>query len=201
MRGLAFVGRSSGGLGVLADGGPGVGLRAEGGTVGASVRSVELGLAVDATEGISAFGDLYAILGNVRQSGTGVIGQSLAPNGDGTGVLGGAGGSGIGVQARALQESATALQVEGTAKFSTAGASTIPAGQDRVFVADSATTAVSHVTVTLTGDPGQATGQPGSKAVVVWIERRPGSGFVVHLSRPVRFATPFTYLIVEPVSI
>jgi hypothetical protein len=32
----------------------------------------------------------------------------------------------------------------------------------------------------------------------MWVERQPGSGFVVHLISRVGAATPFTYLIVEP---
>jgi hypothetical protein len=39
---------------------------------------------------------------------------------------------------------------------------------------------------------------PGSNAVVQWVERNPGSGFAVHLSDKVNNPTPFTYLIVEP---
>jgi hypothetical protein len=69
-----------------------------------------------------------------------------------------------------------------------------------VFVESSFVRPVSHVTVTLTGDPGQAGSAPGFKPVVVWVERQPGTGFVVHMSRPVRVNTPFTYLVVEPVT-
>jgi hypothetical protein len=88
-----------------------------------------------------------------------------------------------------------ALLVQGPATFSTAGSGVIPAVQDSVFVANTAVTAQSHVSATLTGSPGTFnTGTP----VIVWVERQPGTGFVVHLSRRVGPATPFTYLIVEP---
>lgn len=107
--------------------------------------------------------------------------------------------SGVGVEAEALEDNATALRVLGSAQFSTAGSGTIAAGQDSASVTNATVTALSHITVTLTGDPGQASSSPGAKPVVAWVERQPGTGFVVHMSRPVRFATPFTYLIVEPV--
>jgi hypothetical protein len=93
----------------------------------------------------------------------------------------------------------TALRVDGNSRFSTAGSGTIPANQDSVAVSRPFVTALSHVTVTLTGDPGQAGSVPGFKPVVVWVERQPGTGFVVHMSRPVRVNTPFTFLVVEPV--
>jgi hypothetical protein len=90
------------------------------------------------------------------------------------------------------------LQVDGAAKFSTAGSGTIPTNQDSVSVNQIKTTEFSHVTVTLTGDPGQAGSLPGFKPVVVWVERQPGTGFIVHMSKPVRVDTPFTYLVVDP---
>jgi hypothetical protein len=92
-----------------------------------------------------------------------------------------------------------ALQVLGNAEFRTAGSGIIPANQDSVIVSAYFVTALSHVTVTLTGDPGQAGSVPGFKPVVVWVERQPGTGFVVHMARPVRVDTPFTFLVVEPV--
>lgn len=148
--------------------------------------------------GMSALGDEFGVIGRSRDrfgpTGAGVEGSALS----GRGVRG-ISGTGVGVQAVAGSDAATALQVEGKAMFSTAGSGTIAAGEDSVVLTNPAVTGVSHITVTLTGDPGQASSAPGSKPVVVWVERQPGAGFVVHLSRPVRFATPFTYLIVEPV--
>jgi len=78
-----------------------------------------------------------------------------------------------------------ALDVHGRAKFSTAGAGTIPAQQNSVVVSDPAVTADSHITMTLTGDPGSSAS--GLPAVVVWIERQPGVGFIARLSRRVAF--------------
>jgi hypothetical protein len=112
----------------------------------------------------------------------------------GTGVLG-LSSTGTGVYA----QGDPGLQVSGNAKFSTAGSGIIPANQDSVIVSAYFVTALSHVTVTLTGDPGQAGSAPGFKPVVVWVERQPGTGFVVHMARPVRVDTPFTFLVVEPV--
>lgn len=125
--------------------------------------------------------------------GNGVSG--ISPNGNG--VLGRALAAGVGVKAEAGSAAAAALHVEGRSKFSTAGPGTIPAGQDSAFVGNPFVTSSSHITVTLTADPGQASSTPGTKPVVVWVERQPGTGFVVHLTRPVRSPTPFTYLIVE----
>lgn len=157
--------------------------------------------------GVQGTGSSAGIWGNVSNAyGTGVLGESDKGVGvegyshGAAGVLGGARGlDAVGVKAEDFHGYGTALQVEGPAKFETAAAGNIPAGQDRAFVSNRSVTDLSHVTVTLTGDPGQASSAPGSGAVPVWVERRSGTGFVVHMSRPVRFATPFTYLIVEPV--
>lgn len=94
-----------------------------------------------------------------------------------------------------VSDGGIALEVLGKARFSTAGASVVPQGTNSVFVANMAVTASSHITVTLTGDPGNRQ--------VRWVGRTPGSGFSVNLSpappngRP---QTPFTYLIVEPMT-
>ena len=86
-----------------------------------------------------------------------------------------------------------ALEVIGKARFSTAGAGMLPQGQVSVFVAQSAVTDSSHITVTPTGDPGNRQ--------VRWVDRDPGVGFTVHFSSSPpsqRPETPFTYLVVEP---
>jgi hypothetical protein len=157
--------------------------------------------------GVQGTGSSAGIWGNGSNAySTGVLGESDRGVGvegtshEGAGVLGGARGiSAVGVKAEDFHGTGTALQVEGPAKFATAAAGIIPTGQDSALVSNRSVTDLSHITVTLTGDPGQASSAPGSKPVVVWVERRPGSGFIVHMSRPVRFATPFTFLIVEPV--
>ena len=53
-----------------------------------------------------------------------------------------------------------------------------------------AVTATTHITVTLTSDPGGA--------CVQWVERLPGSGFRVHLTKAVRTATTFSYFMAYP---
>ena len=95
---------------------------------------------------------------------------------------------------RALDIEGT-FQISGESRFSTAGSAAVPAGESSVFVADTAVTASSHISVTLMSNPrGRA---------VTWVERDPGSGFTVHLMDappPRRQETTLTYLIVEPVS-
>jgi len=78
----------------------------------------------------------------------------------------------------------------GKARFSTAGSGLVAAREDTAPVSNPAVTPNSHITVTFTGDP--------DRAQVAWVERQPGSGFVVHLSGRPRSNVPFTYLIVEP---
>jgi hypothetical protein len=123
------------------------------------------------------------------EGGVGVYGSTST----GTGVLGEA-GNGVGVYASSSDF--IALYVQGPATFSTAGSGVIPALQKEVAVINQAVTAESHITVTLTGNPG--TTPTGIPSLVEWVERQPGIGFVAHLSRRVGPATPFTYLIVEP---
>ena len=86
-----------------------------------------------------------------------------------------------------------ALDVVGKARFSTAGAATVPQGQNSVFVPNASVTPNSHISITLVSGPGPRQ--------LRWIWRSGGSGFTVHFAggppgqRP---ATDFTYLIVEP---
>jgi hypothetical protein len=112
------------------------------------------------------------------------------------GVRGRAPGTSPGVQAISgtgvWSDGGLALDVMGKARFSTAGAGVFAARANAVAVSDPAVTPDSHITVTFTGDPGNAA------AVVQWVERQPASGFIVHLRVPVFNETPFTYLIVEP---
>jgi hypothetical protein len=134
----------------------------------------------------------------VGGGGTGVVGSGFGgvegrSDSSGTGVWGRS-ATGVGVEASC--PSGIALNVIGPARFSTAGAGIIPAQQNSIFVSNPAITAVSHITMTLTGNPGAVAS--GIPAVVVWVERQPGTGFVARLSRKVTNATPFTYLIVEP---
>lgn len=180
-----------GDTGVLATGGD-TGVFGKGGTMGVRAEGVDYG--------VLAYGYTHGVIANSSELGV----QARADGESGVGVN--AGGRWIGVYSeggevgvKAISTQGSALLVEGRASFTTAGSGSIPAGQDSASVGNSKVTALSHVTVTFTGDPGQASSAPGSRPVVVWVERQPGTGFVVHMSRGVRFATPFTYLIVEPV--
>jgi hypothetical protein len=218
----AIHAENSSGLGpaieATADYGTGVVVRA--GSYGAVIRSFdetavdafsENGRAVsaEAIETSAIFGHSTQYAGVEGSGEDGVIGRATEEIGiPGDGVQGsalngngvrGTSLAGVGVKAEAGGDSATALHVDGEAKFSTAAAGTILGGQDSAFVRNPVVTALSHITITLTGDPGQASSAPGLKPVTVWVDRQPGTGFVVHMSRPVRFATPFTYLVVEPV--
>lgn len=108
------------------------------------------------------------------EAGVGVRGDSQ----EGTGV-------------EAVSPAGTALRVRGRAVFSTAGSGVVPFGAGSAFVAEPAVTPLSHITVTLVGNPGVR--------AISWVERRPGAGFVVHLTASlVRPRTPLTYLVVEP---
>jgi hypothetical protein len=156
------------------------------GDIDSATGSGVLGLNNGTGPGVKGLSDGTAVRGE------GAVGVSgFSPTG--VGVLG-EGDNAIGVYASS--NSFIALYVQGPARFSTAGSGIIPAGQNSAFVANPAVTAQSHVTVTLTGNPvGSGLGLP---PVVQWVERQPGTGFVVHLISRVGAATPLTYLIVEP---
>lgn len=124
-------------------------------------------------------------LSGISDSGNGVIGNSQS----GPGVHG---DSISGIGGHFTTDTGVALRVEGKALFSTAGAGTIPQGQNSVPVNNPAVTPNSHISVTLVSNPGQRE--------LKWVERDPGVGFTVRLtSATPRPATNFTYLIVEPV--
>src|SRR5829696_9139037 len=127
-------------------------------------------------------------------------GQRAQPTGNGVGVEGRSGGGkgvhgaasaspGIGVFAEHTG-SGRALAVTGRAGFSSCGSGTIAAGQASRTVSNPAVTAESHITVTLTANP-------GASARIHWVARQAGS-FTVHLTQRVSSSTSFTYLIVEP---
>jgi len=123
------------------------------------------------------------------------------PTGNGIGVEGKTGGgrgvhgaasadAGIGILAEHTG-TGRGLAVKGRAGFSTCGSSTVAAGQAAASVNNSAVTATSHITVTLSADPGAAQ--------LLWVERQTGS-FTVHLTQTVQNSISFTYLVVEPFS-
>jgi hypothetical protein len=151
------------------------------------------------------------------EHGVGVRGEALATSGTAIGVTGiteansffsqnpvrsgvhGFANAAIGVRGHSISgfgvvaasDGGTALKVEGKASFSTSGEGSIHSGKSSVTVAATHVTSKSHITVTLMDNP-------GNDAVVAWVRRNPGVGFVVHLNRKVVSRTSFTYLIVEP---
>ncbi|MDQ6704311.1 MAG: hypothetical protein M3Z96_15115 [Pseudomonadota bacterium] len=139
------------------------------------------------TEGASLFSQEPRVLCGVHgfaNTGTGVRGDSI---------------SGFGVSAASPQ--GIALKVEGKSAFATAGNGVIQAGVSHSTVPETHVTSQSHITVTLTGNPGNhANFCPWRRpAAVDWIERIAGVGFVIHLSKKLSNKTPFSYLIVEPI--
>jgi hypothetical protein len=164
--------------------------------------------------GVRGVGAEIGVLGESVVGGEGVEGRSIGGPGvkghsfggdgvvPGVGVLGISSGEGVrgvsdvasgaGVVAENVA-GGTGLRVIGRARFSTAGTGTLPAGTESIFVSDPGVTADSHVSVTLTSNPGLRT--------VHWIELGPGSGFTVHLTPiPARLphpATTFTFLVIE----
>lgn len=158
------------------------------GVVGESVLLIERG-----EEGLPPSNGI-GVIGR-SETGIGVVGESRSQESaalfSGTGVIGRS-GSGIGVEASS--ESGFGLKVLGKAGFSAVGGGVVVAGQSSVTVTDPLATTASHITVTLTSDPGVRH--------VRWVSRAEG-GFTLHLTdappnkRP---QTSFTYLIVEPVT-
>jgi hypothetical protein len=136
-----------------------------------------------AVEAIGAFNGLSGVSSNEANADGG-------PTGAGTGVFG---GSGTGIGVHAFCPDGIGLRVTGRSEFSTVGSAVLPAGAESVFVSNPAVTNASHITVTLTGNPGARQ--------VRWVERSAGSGFTVHLSsapKKLRPATDLTYMIAEP---
>jgi hypothetical protein len=92
-----------------------------------------------------------------------------------------------------ILDGGVALRVDGKSLFSTAGAGTVPQGQNSVAVLKSAVTSLSHISITLTSDP--------NDRHVRWVSRSPGVGFTLYLTTAPankRPQTSFTYLVVEP---
>jgi hypothetical protein len=160
-------------------GGGAISAVAQGGAHGVEGISNGSGVGVRGVAGSDPFG---------QGPGDGVHGTS----GTGIGVLGHTTAAGIGVEARSESAAGIALQVRGSARFSTAGTATIPAGADAIFVANPAVTDESHISVTLVSDP--------ASRQLTWVERDPGTGFTVHTSSQTKKTpeTSLTYLVVEP---
>ena len=197
--GIGGAGRFlNGGIGVIGWGGGAAGAQGIG-VAGATNSNGDIRAGVGGVN----HGGGPGVRGTANGGGKGVLGQSGATGaGNGIGVFGQVGGgrgvqgaasgaAGIGVVAENTA-GGLGLAVKGLAGFSACGDGTIAAGQATRSVNEAAVTASSHITVTLTGNPG--------RAQVLWVERQAGVGFVVHLTRAVGNATPFTYLVVEPLT-
>ena len=193
---IGVAGRSDSGMGVWGQSMTSVGVAGRSDS-GVAVEGVGGGVGVRGTSGsgagVAGFGDTGP--GVVAHSNTGIGVEARGSSG--VGVHGDT-FDGIGVRAQCLGAVVPgqptgpelALDVIGKARFSTAGPGSVAAWASAAAVLNSAVTAVSHITVTFTDDPGRAT--------VAWVERRPGVGFRVHLSSRLHREVPFTYLIVEP---
>jgi hypothetical protein len=152
------------------------------------------------------------------KDGDSIIGEALAISGTATGVMGvtetasiysqqprvlcgvhGFADTGTGVRGdsisgfgvSAASQTGIALRVEGKAAFATAGNGAIGPGLSHIAVPETHVTSDSHITVTLTDDP-------GNQATVQWVKRN-AVGFVIHFSKKLAKKTPFSYLIVEPI--
>ncbi len=184
--GNAFEGGSETGAGAFVGSSTGPGVDATGGIVGVS------GWSPSGIAGVVGIGSIVRGEGTVPEEARGVLG--IAP-GDAPAVQCVSGG---------LLDQDThpwtpnpdgglALDVVGKVRFSTAGAATVPQGQNSVFVPNASVTPNSHISITLISDPGPRQ--------LRWLSRSGGSGFTVYFAggppgqRP---ATDFTYLIVEP---
>ena len=109
--------------------------------------------------------------------------------GTGDGVRGERAGTGTGAGVHAIGP--VGLHVDGRSKFNTVGSGAVLAGSDSATVANTIVTAGSHISVTLTSDP-------GNTAAVVRVTRAAGVSFSVRLSGNAAVDTQFTYFIVEP---
>jgi hypothetical protein len=189
-RGVGVLGQSDRDNGVLGESNTGFGVRGVGQSIG--------------VRGVSTAG--FGVLGNSETS-TGVIGGSEKQDG----VFGFGGKIGVfGVSSSATEPGVQAensgrgpaFRVRGQAQFSSVGDGSVPPRTQNHLVEDPRVTANSHITVTLTTAPftrRDRFGAPVAPTALSWVERLPGSGFVVHLEVSVVVATKFTYLIVEPV--
>jgi len=109
--------------------------------------------------------------------------------GAGDGVRGERSGTGAGAGVHAIGP--VGLQVDGQSKFSTVGSGTVLAGTSSATILNTNVTVGSHISLTLTSDP-------GNTAAVVRVTRAAGVSFTVRLSSNVAVDTEFTYFIVEP---
>ena len=97
-------------------------------------------------------------------------------------------GESAGSSMNALAHCAEALSVRGRAAFSGVATGAIAARSDSAFVAAPTIGDGTLVSLTLTGDPGNAT---------PWVEVQPGKGFIVHLTAKAKGPLSFTYLLIE----
>jgi hypothetical protein len=145
---------------------------------------------LSAAYGVVGFNDVEALTGSPN-TGAGVVGvvgagyPALTTTNLPAGVQGyGTAPGTVGVSAISYPDG-LALQVQGTADFSTSGQGTIPAGAATVEIADPGVTSSSRILVTPNASPG-ANQQ-------FWVTSLPGTGFVVHRTTAGAKAVPFSY--------
>jgi hypothetical protein len=146
-----------------------------------------------AAYGVVGFNDVSLVTG-ASATGAGVIGivgvdgsawSGLTTTDLPAGVQGYATSSGsVGVSA-INQQNGLALQVQGTAEFSTSGLGSIPVAAASVEVADPGVTATSRILVTPHASPG--------KDQQFWVTSVPGTGFTVHRTSAAATAVPFSF--------
>ncbi|HEX7172324.1 MAG TPA: hypothetical protein VF365_06945 [Candidatus Limnocylindria bacterium] len=146
--------------------------------------------------GVVGIGSIVRGLGQVPEVAPGVIGIAPGEAAAVRCVSGQAGATEEGPNTdpvHPLSDGGLALDVVGTARFTTAGNDAVAFGQNSRFVANPAVTALSHISLTLHGDPGPRQ--------LKWVERSPASGFTVHFAGGPPGQRPevaFSYVIVEP---
>jgi hypothetical protein len=189
------------GTGVSGRSGSGTGVSGTSET-GGGVRGQHTGMAAPGAPAVAGMntGTGPGVLGRAV-NGTSVAGVKSDEDDVGPGVRGIAPGDHPGVLAESGVlppppgsldlDGGLALKVNGRSEFSTAGTGTIPTNTQDYEVENQAVRASSVVLVTLLGDPGP------TDPLVKWVERDPGDGFTIHLTKKTTAATAFGFFVIN----
>lgn len=157
--------------------------------------------------GVEARADHYGLYGvALSAGGIGAVGEGQGAVGVGVDGLGpfrgmralASGTGGIGIEASAPSGTGVkasgpvALEAIGKSKFSTVGNGQMPGGVLDHQVNDPKVGANTYVCVQLNSDPGKA-------LFIRFIERLPGTGFIIHLEDKTKQAVDFSYWFADPV--